>query len=273
MSTRLETMSAACRRGRPAATSSATAASARPSPPSSRAAPGPRTSVISPFGGASNRSASSAAVPRTTSSNRFVSSRQTATSRPGSEPASERNVAGNRCGDSNATEGKGQLRSSSHSSPSFFSPRGRKPRKRYCSATSPDATSAVSTADAPGSTVTSRAALSAARRAGSGRRAQEPGARIGGARQPSVADERDPLPRLEPRQELGRPLCLVVLVIREESRRDPVPPEQDARVARVLTQNDVGSREFGEDAQRHVLEVPDRRRTDRERHQVVFWAK
>jgi hypothetical protein len=111
--------------------------------------------VISPFGGASKRSATSVAKPRTTSSKRFVSSRQTATSRPGSAAASERSVAGNRCGDSNATAGHGQPLSSSHTAASRFSPRGRKPRKRYCSPTRPEDTSAVSTADAPGSTVTS----------------------------------------------------------------------------------------------------------------------
>ena len=59
-----------------------------PRPPASRRratprAPGPSTSVISPFDGSANRSASAAAGPRTTSSNRFVSSRQTATSRSG----------------------------------------------------------------------------------------------------------------------------------------------------------------------------------------------
>ena len=58
------------------------------------------------------------------------------------------------------------------------------------------------------------------------RRAHEPRARIGHARQARVGDERDPLPRLEPRQELRRPLRLVVLVVREEPRLDAVPLEQ-----------------------------------------------
>ena len=89
-------------------------------------APGPRTSVISPFGGSAKRSASSAAVPRTTSSKRFVSSRQTATGRAGSAAASERSVAGSRCGDSNATAGHFQPRARPRAR-CARSPRGTKP--------------------------------------------------------------------------------------------------------------------------------------------------
>ena len=47
-----------------------------------------------------------------------------------------------------------------------------------------------------------------------------------------------------------------------------MPLEQAARVARVLAEHDVGGSQLGEHAQGHVLEVPDRRRADRERHQL-----
>ena len=50
--------------------------------------------MISPFGDAANRAASSVAVPRATSSNRFVSSRQTAISRCGSATAAAREAFG-----------------------------------------------------------------------------------------------------------------------------------------------------------------------------------
>src|SRR3954468_9737730 len=275
MPTRSDTISAARRRDSPAATSSATAASAGSSPLlASGAVPGPSTSVISPFGGAPNRSTSSAAVPRTTSSNRFVSSRQTATSRFASATASERSVAGSRCGDSKATAGHGQPRRSSHNAASFDSPRGRNPRKRYCSATRPEATSAVSTADAPGRTVTSTPASSAARRSrtpGSDTPGGPP-AGVGPRGGPGGGEGGDPPPRLEPRQELGGPPSLVVLVVREQPRLDPMPLEQTARVARVLAQDHVCGGELGEHAQRHVLEVADRRRADRERHYAVSSA-
>src|SRR5439155_2577411 len=120
-----DTTSAACRRGIPAATSSATASRA---PGRSRSSsPGPSTSVISPFGGFAKRAETSAADPRTTSSNFFVSSRQTASSRPGCAAASERSVAGNRWGDSNATTGYAQPASSRHRAVNAPAPRGRKP--------------------------------------------------------------------------------------------------------------------------------------------------
>jgi hypothetical protein len=37
-------------------------------------------------------------------------------------------------------------------------------------------------------------------------------------------------------------------------------------MSRVLGEHDVRLGQFAEDAKRHVLEVPDRRRADRERH-------
>ena len=74
------------------------------------------------------------------------------------------------------------------------------------------------------------------------------------------------LPGREPRQELGDARRLVVLVVGEQRARDPVPLEQAARVPRVLGEHDVGRAQLGEDAQRDVVEIPDRCRADRERH-------
>ena len=80
------------------------------------------------------------------------------------------------------------------------------------------------------------------------------------------------LARREPRQELGDARRLVVLVVREELRADSVPLEQPARVAGVLREHDVGLAQLREHAQRHVVEVPDRRRADRERHADLPYA-
>ena len=81
-----------------------------------------------------------------------------------------------------------------------------------------------------------------------------------------VGHEGDPLPRLQPRQQLGGARSFVVLVIREQARVDPMTLEQRARVSRVFTEHDVRGTQLGEDAKRHVLEIPDRRGADRERH-------
>ena len=80
-----------------------------------------------------------------------MSSRQTATGRPGSCPASTSRVPASRRGDSNATSVSAAPRNRLSSSPRA---RGRKPTKRHRSAGSPDATSAVVTAEGPGSTST-----------------------------------------------------------------------------------------------------------------------
>src|SRR5207237_1354104 len=91
---RRATTAAARLRATPAEVSSATASAAAATSAGSRSLPGPRTSVISPFGGSANCSASPRALPRTTCSCRFVSSRQTASRRSGPTAASKRTRAG-----------------------------------------------------------------------------------------------------------------------------------------------------------------------------------
>ena len=98
------------------------------------------------------------------------------------------------------------------------------------------------------------------------RRAHEPGAGVGDARHPGVRDERDALARLEARNQLGDPGRLVVLVVGEQPRLDPVPLEQAAGVTRVLGEHHVGVAKLGQHAQGDVVEIPDRRRADGEGH-------
>ncbi len=198
-------------------------------------------------------------LPRTTSSNRFVSSRHTATSRSGverGERAQRRRQPLRRLerDDRPPPRRASRARARRARPPSAAGSR----RTRSAPPASPLATSAVSTADGPGSTVTATPASSAARTS------RAPGSEIAGI--PASRDERDPLARLEPRHELGDARGLVVLVVGEQPRLDAVPLEQPARVARVLGEHDVGRAQLVEHAQRDVVEVPDRRRADRERH-------
>ncbi len=63
-----------------------------------------------------------------------------------------------------------------------------------------------------------------------------------------VGHERDPLPRLQPRQQLSGAHRLVVLVIGEQTSLDPVAPEERVRVSRVLAQHEVRRTQLGEHA-------------------------
>ena len=96
----------------------------------------------------------------------------------------------------------------------------------------------------------------------------EPGTRVVDARQPGVGDEGDPLAGDEPRHEIGVSRGLVVAVVGEEPRANPVPLEEHPRVARVLAQHGVGSRELLQDPQRDIGEVPDRSRAHGERQRL-----
>ncbi len=260
MPTRLETSSAACRRGTPAATSSATVARARSSSPDARATPGPSTSVISPFGGSSNRSREL----RSRSPHDLLEPlRQLAADGRLSLRIGGRERPQRRGQPLRRLEGDRRPRPAAQLLPQ---------RRQLRLAARQEADEAVLLRDEPGG---DERGLDGGRPRQHGhvdarreRRAHKPRPGVGHARQARVGDERHSLAPLEPRQKLSGPPCLVVLVIREEPGLDPVALEQDARVARVLAQHDVGGRELGQHSKGDVLEVPDRRRADRERHQL-----
>src|SRR5262245_1832602 len=98
-------------------------------------------------------------------------------------------------------------------------------------------------------------------------RRDQPCSRVVDPRQPRVRDQRHLLTAAEPPQHLFRPRGLVVAVIAEEPRVDPVAIQENTGPPRVLAEHDVCGAQLPEHPQRHVLEVPDRRRADRERHQ------
>ncbi len=132
--------------------------------------------------------------------------------------------------------------------------RGRKPTKRQRSHGSPEATSAVVTALGPGSTSTGSTrgqALAHEREAG-----------IGHERRAGIGDERDELPpRMRATSSPAR-APFVVLVQADKRCRDAVALQQHVCVARVLARDRVGAAQRVEHAQRHVLQVADRRRAD-----------
>ena len=101
----------------------------------------------------------------------------------------------------------------------------------------------------------------AARRRRRPARARSPGRSPSGI--PASETSATTAPLAHPRDQLGRPRALVVLVVaRRASRADAVAVEQHPRAARVLAGDDVGVAQRAEHAQRDVLEVPDRRRAD-----------
>jgi hypothetical protein len=99
------------------------------------------------------------------------------------------------------------------------------------------------------------------------RRAHEPLARIGDERRARVAHERDARAARERGEHKLAALPLVVPVQRDRLSGDPVAIEQHARVARVLGQHELGLAQHAQCAQRHVLEVADRRRHEMQRAQ------
>ena len=185
------------------------------------------TSVISPFGGSANRSASSAAVPRR-SPERFVNSRrhlaQLVRSRIRScERAQRRRQAlraAPRRPPANPTE---RARPTTQTEPSRRAARTR--RNWYRSATRPDVTSAVSTADAPGRALRHL-------HAGFERSTHEPRAGIRDTGHAGIGDERDAVARLQAREKLCRTRRLVVRVV-DRSRASIVCRCSKPRVCRV----------------------------------------
>ena len=76
-------------------------------------------------------------------------------------------------------------------------------------------------------------------------------------------------PPLHPLHQLGGALLLVVLVVAHQGRAHAVAVEQRAGAARVLAGDHVGVAQRGEHAQRHVLQVADRRGAHHEAHGAV----
>ena len=89
-------------------------------------------------------------------------------------------------------------------------------------------------------------------------------ARVRDERHPGVRHERHHSPIAHAPDELGGARLLVVLVVRHELGLDAVAVEQDARATRVLAGDDVRLAQRRQHAQRHVLEIADRRRADDE---------
>src|SRR5262249_14703950 len=86
---------------------------------------------------------------------------------------------------------------------------------------------------------------------------------VAGIRHPRrarISDERHALPSPHPRHQLGRAAALDGVVVADQARADAVVAEQDRRPPRVLGGDHVDLREHPQGPQRHVLEVPDRRR-------------
>ena len=102
-------------------------------------------------------------------------------------------------------------------------------------------TSAVSTADAPGSTVTGTPASSAAATS------LAPGSLTPG--RPASVTSATRSPALRRGMDLRRALCFVVLVEAREARGHAMPSqEEDARAPRVLAQDEIGLCELAQDA-------------------------
>ena len=127
---------------------------------------------------------------------------------------------------------------------------GRKPSKKNRSVGRPLTVSAASTADAPGSAVTSRALLA--------RRAHQLVAGVGDQRRAGIGDQRDGRAFGEPRQQLRPRLGGVVVVIGRQRGGDAVMVEQLAGHAGVLAGDQVGAGQHLERAQRDVAQIADR---------------
>ena len=99
------------------------------------------------------------------------------------------------------------------------------------------------------------------------RRRDQPSAGIVDAGKARVRNERNALPGPQALEGAGRTCRLVVPVVARESRRDPVPLEQNARVARVLAEDEIRRTQLLEHAQRDIGQIADRRGAHGERHQ------
>jgi hypothetical protein len=85
---------------------------------------------------------------------------------------------------------------------------------------------------------------------------------IGDAGCSGVGHERDRRALAQLLDERRRARALHGVVVARDRPLDPMMLQQDARPARVLRGDEVDLAEHAQRAQRHVLEVPDRRRDD-----------
>src|SRR5262249_2609544 len=99
----------------------------------------------------------------------------------------------------------------------------------------------------------------------------EASAGIVDTREPCIRHERDPLSRRDARQELLAASRFVVVVVADgtSAGADLVRVEQYCRVPWVLNEDVVRFAELGQDTERDVFEVADRRRADREWHDAT----
>ena len=104
------------------------------------------------------------------------------------------------------------------------------------------------------------------RDAGLDRGGDQPRTRVADGRKARVARQGDALAGLQPREHLGGPRRLVVLVVAEQPRTDSMPLQELPRVPRVLAEHELRLGQLAQHAQGDVLEVADRSRADRERH-------
>ena len=212
-----------------ARSAAARARSASSVAPSAATAP-PMTITTSPRGGCSEVvRGEPPTVPRRTSSNCFVSSRATTVAAlPGAGARRARRACrATRPGASYSTAVcRGRTSSASDARRARALSR-QKSEEGEAVESSPDATSAASSAEAPG--------LGRHGDAGVDRRAHEARPGIGEQRRAGVGDERQPLARLRAARRAAASVSrLVVLVVGEHRRVDLVAVEQVPRVPRVL---------------------------------------
>ena len=224
-------------------------------PAASRA---PATTIVtSPRAPLAKRSASSASVPRANSSCTLVSSRATQAARSPSCAASARSVAATRRGDSKSTSVSGRTRNVREQAVAL---------------------ARLARQEAEEREGRRREARRDERRDHRRRAGQRHDARVPRRSPPRRAARPDPRPAAYPRPRPARPAArreqrehfgdargFVVRVERARPLRDRVAVEQHARVARVLGEHEVRFAQHPQRAQRHVLEIADRRRDEMER--------
>jgi hypothetical protein len=186
-------------------------------------------------------------VPRTNVSCSFVSSRATATAGPAARGDQVRSSAPAAPATRTAPPCASQPPSSPAAPRRARPERGRKPKNVNGSGSMPDATSAASSADAPGTGTTSCRPSSTARTS----RARGPTAAACRHRTRARVSPASSQPTTCAR---ARPHCARA---RRRAACDAVAAEQDRRAAGVLREDAVHVLQHGDRAERDVLQVPD----------------